>query len=117
MKATSNKVQLQRDTVQQETHCEEAPQETTRKDTGETTDQSNTEVKPSEKRRNEHNEEERQEEKKRRLGQLSKRKSWLHWKSDMEGELRDNVHPTVTFPNKNQRGPIMTLYVQDNHEE
>ena len=75
------------------------------------------EVKQKEKRRSEDNGEEKQEDKRRRLGRLSKGKQWLHWKEQMEEVLSQRETLTLAFPRRMQRGPIMTLYVQDNHEE
>ena len=76
-----------------------------------------TEAKPKEKRRNEDKEEDRQGEKRRRLARLSKGKQWWHWKEEMEEILNEGKKQTHEFTNQIHSGPIMTLYVQDDHEE
>ena len=74
-------------------------------------------VTSKEKRRNENQDEEKQTEKRRRLGRLSKGKQWLHWKDEMEEALHEEERRISAFPSQSPRGPIMTLYVQDDHEE
>ena len=76
-----------------------------------------TDVKLKEKRRNEDEEEDKQGEKRRRLGRLSKGKQWLHWKKEMEDAFSEEPKMQGASSKQLQGGPIMTVYVQDDHEE